>query len=132
MRGALVDGWLGLVCLALASCMGCAATGTIAWGEHAKASLYACPVASPGPTQATLKPVGERTVVTQTFDDKLGFKPQLEETTTVTEPAYPPEQKPVPLAESHGAKVSEGGKNLLLLGLKAIGCVATLGTLCAF
>lgn len=74
---------------------GCAATGTIAFGEDARAAVYypkACPPTAPvGPVS-----LGERTTVTREYDDKIGLKPQLESETTVTEPmlAPPPEQDP--------------------------------------
>lgn len=93
---------------------GCAATGTIAFGEHARAAIAQpqslCPPTNLGITGGT-----KTTKVTE-YDDKIGLKPQIESVTETTEPAPPPVQ--APLHESQGAKVSETGGGLIrtLLG----------------
>lgn len=114
----------------------CAATGTIAWGNPARAAIYAPPAQACAPQAApgaviTVKPAGERKTVREERDGKVG--PDDVVTTTTTEPAFAPAVEPVPVQESRGAAISAGGKSLLgsLFGaLKAIGCVATLGAAC--
>ncbi len=79
---------------------GCAATATIALGEHARAAI----------AQPVCLPLGERTVVTVDRDGKVG--PDDVVTTTVTEPAPPP-----PAHEAQGAKISETAGGVLRTAL---------------
>ena len=105
---------VALVCCALCSC---AASGTIAFGEHASAALYAPPVCPP----QALAAAPLKTTVVQTYEDKIGFKPQLVATTTTTEPALPESQ---PLAESTGAEVSESSGGLIRTAFGVLGSIA--------
>jgi hypothetical protein len=142
MPGILTSGLVGFLCLVAAwamdaahrlrhgaalvlllFCTGCAGTITYAVGEHARAAI-AQPQACP-PTAAPAV-LGTRTVKVEKFDDKVGFKPQLESTETTTEPALAPVPEQAPLHESQGAKVSETGGGIIKTVL-GIGRAAVVG-----
>ena len=103
---------LGVVALLLSSC---AATGTVAFGADANARLFPPPVACPTTNSA---PIGTGVVVgtkvTKTEDREGKIGPDNVVTTTTTEPAFAPSMSDAtPLAESHGAAISETGGGVL-------------------
>lgn len=114
-----------LALAALVTLSGCAVTLTAAAGKDAFAKLRA---PAPATCPQVVAPTGTKTTVTEKVNDRVGFKPQLEERTTVTEPAPPPEAPAE--AESHGAELSKGGKHFLISTLKFLGCLGSLGAIC--
>ena len=101
--------------------VGCAGSLTFAVGEHARAAIAQPQTCAP--SQDAPKVLGTRTTKTQTYDDKVGFKPQLETETTTTEPAIAPEAPQAPLQESTGASISETGGGVLKTALGFLGGV---------
>ena len=88
--------------LALAVCAlsGCAMTMTVAIGKDARAAI--AQASCPGVALA----LGTRKIEAVAYDDKIGFAPQVESTTTTTEPAVAP--VPPPAHESVGSDVGDG------------------------
>jgi len=99
-----------LIAVAVCVASGCAATGTIAIGEHARAAIAQPASCPPGPSEG----IGTRTTVTEAREGQLG--PDNVTTTTTTEPAF---EAQAPLQQASGAKVSEtaGGVLKSLFGI---------------
>lgn len=120
---------LSVLGISMASILsGCAATGTVAFGEHSVARI-SCPTGAI--TQTAPQVIGTKRTETEVRDGKVG--PDDVTKTITTEPALAPVPEQAPLHESQGAKVSAEGAGLvskLFWALKAIGCVATVGTVC--
>lgn len=117
--------------IALGFLPGCAATGTIAFGEDARATIWRpdCPQ-----TGGSGNPSIETTERTE-FDDKIGFNPQIESTEKTVKISEAPA---APVHESRGSPflrpladtIKAIGSAVGTAGGKAIVCVFTLGFRC--
>ena len=90
MRGALST--LALLWFLLANASGCALA--LAVGDSGSELLRpACP-----PAQVVGSPAGEKVTEHTEYNDKIGFKPQVESVTKISQPApLPPEPEPKPV-----------------------------------